>query len=165
VIIRVSASPDLNDFGSSGLPNLLLSNPDDRRRPDLGRNETFVDSGAFKVTVLQASGDRARLRFRWTDATAPRAPRFHAMLVGGHMEVTLDAPRESGSGIARYAITLDRRAAFSVGNDMAGEPVQMGKPLAGTHTVRVMVVDRAGNRSPAAVRQVKVPDQRRGFGV
>jgi hypothetical protein len=87
------------------------------------------------------------------------------MLVDVHMEVTLDAPRESGSGIARYAITLDRRAAFSVGNDMAGEPVQMGKPLAGTHTVRVMVVDRAGNRSPAAVRQVKVPDQRRGFGV
>ena len=156
VIIRVSPSPDLKDFGSSGIPNLLLSNPDGRHRPELERGESFVDGGVFKLTVLKA-GDRARLRFRWTDATAPRTPRFDAALVGGRVQVTLDAARESGSGIARYAITLDRRAPLSVGTDMADEPVQMGKPLPGTHTVRVVVVDRAGNRSPAAVRHVRVP--------
>jgi Gametolysin peptidase M11 len=157
VILRVSPSPDLKDFGSSGIPNLLLSNPDGRRRPELGHGESFVDTGAFKLTVLQAAGDRARLRFRWTDATRPRAPRFDAALVGGRVEVTLDATRESGSGVARYAITLDRRAPLSVGTDMADEPVQMGKPLPGTHTVSVVVVDRAGNRSPATVRHVRVP--------
>jgi gametolysin peptidase M11 len=157
VIIRVSSSPDLNDFGSSGIPNLLLSNPDGRNRPELERGETFVDAGAFKLTVLQAAGDRAGLRFRWTDATAPRAPRFGAALVGGRVEVTLDATHETGSGIARYAITLDRRAPLSVATDMADEPVQMGKPLPGTHTVRVVVVDRAGNRSRAAVRHIRVP--------
>ena len=157
VLIRVSASPDLSDFGSSGIPNLLLSNPDGRHRPELEHGESFVDAGAFKLTVVQASDDRARLRFRWTDATAPRAPRFDAAFVGGRLEVTLDAARESGSGVARYAITLDRRAPLSVATDMADEPVQMGKPLPGTHTVRVVVVDRAGNRSPAAVRHVRVP--------
>jgi Gametolysin peptidase M11 len=157
VIIRVSPSPDLNDFGSSGIPNLLLSSPDGRHRPELGHGESFVDAGAFKLTVLQASGDRTRLRFRWTDATAPHTPRFDAALVAGHVQVTLDATRESGSGVARYAITLDRRAPLSVGTDAADEPVQMGKPLPGTHTVKVVVVDRAGNRSRAAVRHVRVP--------
>jgi Gametolysin peptidase M11 len=157
VIIRVSPSPDLNDFGSSGIPNLLLSNPDGRHRPELGYGERFVDAGAFTVTVLQASGDRARLRFRWTDATRPRAPRFDAALVGGRVQVTLDGVRESGSGIARYAITLDRRAPLSVATDAADEPVQIGRPLPGTHTVKVVVTDRAGNRSPAAVRRLTVP--------
>jgi hypothetical protein len=157
VIIRVSPSPDLNDFGSSGIPNLLLADPDGRHRPELTRGEAFVDAGAFKLTVLQASGDRARLRFRWTDGTAPRTPHFDAAFVGGRVKVTLDASRESGSGIARYAITLDRRAPLSVGTDMADEPVQIGKPLPGTHTLKVVVVDRAGNRSPPAVRHVKVP--------
>jgi hypothetical protein len=157
VILRVSPSPDLKDFGSSAIPNLLLSNPGGRHRPELGHGESFVDTGAFKLTVLQATGDRARLRFRWTDATAPRAPRFDAALVGGRVEVTLDATRETGSGVARYAITLDRHAPLSVGTDAADEPVQIGKPLPGSHTVKVVVVDRAGNRSPAATRRVHVP--------
>jgi hypothetical protein len=157
VIIRVSPSPDLNDFGSSGIPNLLLGNPDGRHRPELRHGEAFVDSGAFRVTVLQASGPRARLRFRWTDATAPRTPHFTAALVGGRVQVMLDAAQESGSGVARYDITLDRRAPRSVGGDATDEPVPMGKPMPGTHTVKVVVVDRAGNRSPAATRRVHVP--------
>lgn len=157
VIMRVSPSPDLNDFGSSGIPNLLLSNPDGRHRPELEHGETFVDVGAFKLTVLGTTGDRARLRFRWTDATAPRAPRFDAAFVDGRVKVTLDGGREGGSGLARYAITFDRRAPLRIATDAADEPVQIGKPLPGTHTVKVVVVDRAGNRSPAAVRHVKVP--------
>ena len=157
VVIRVSPSPDLNDFGSSGIPNLLLSNPDGRHRPELAFGERFVDAGAFTLTVLQASGDRVRLRFRWTDATRPRAPRFDAALVGGRVQVTLDSVRESGSGIARYAITLDRRAPLSVATDAADVPVQIGRPLPGTHIVKVVVTDRAGNRSPAAVRHLRVP--------
>ena len=157
VIIRVSPSPDLNDSGSSSIPNLLLSNPDGRHRPELGHGESFVDPGAFRLTVLQASGSRARLRFHWTDATAPRTPRFTAMLVGGRVQVMLDPAREKGSGIAHYEVTLDRRAPRSLGSDATDEPVQMGKPLPGTHTVKVVVVDRAGNRSPTAVRHLNVP--------
>ncbi len=157
VIIRVSPSPDLKDFGSSGIPNLLLGNPDGRHRPELRHGETFVDTGAFRMTVLKASGARARLRFRWTDATSPRAPRFTAALVDGRVQVSLDTAHESGSGVARYDITLDRRAPLSVGTDATDEPVQMGKPLPGTHTVKVVVVDRAGNRSRAGIRHVKVP--------
>lgn len=157
VIIRVSPSPDLNDFGSTGIPNLLLSNPDGRHRPDLAHGDRFVDAGAFRLTVLQASDGRARLRFRWTDATAPRTPRFTAALVGGRVQVMLDSAHESGSGVLRYDITLDRRAPLSVRTDATDEPVQIGKPLPGTHTVKVVVFDRAGNRSPAAVHRLRVP--------
>jgi hypothetical protein len=156
VIMRVSPSPDLKDFGSSGIPNLLLSNPDGRHRPDMRHGDRFLDPGAFAMTVQQTADDRATLRFRWTDATAPRAPRFTAAVVAGRLQVTLDGAHENGSGVARWAITLDRRAPRSVGGDLTEEPVQMGKPLPGTHTVKVVVVDRAGNRSRPAVRQLKV---------
>jgi hypothetical protein len=157
VIVRVSSSPDLKDFGSSSIPNLLLSNPDGRHRPDLRHGDSFADPGAFTMTVQQTSDTRATVRFRWTDATAPRAPHFTADLVGGRVQVTLDGAHESGSGVARYDITLDSRAPRSVGGDATDEPVQMGKPLQGTHTVKVVVVDRAGNRSRPAVRHVRVP--------
>ena len=79
------------------------------------------------------------------------------MLVGGRVQVTLDPAREKGSGIAHYDVTLDRRAPRSLGSDATDEPVEMGKPLPGTHTVKVVVVDRAGNRSPTAVRHLNVP--------
>jgi hypothetical protein len=72
------------------------------------------------------------------------------------VQVTLDTARESGSGVAHYDITLDRRAPLSVGGDASDEPVQIGRPLPGTHTVKVVVVDRAGNRSPATVRHLKI---------
>ena len=109
------------------------------------------------MNVLEAAGDRARLRFRWTDAKAPRAARFTAALVGGRVQVTLDAEHENGSGIARYDIRLDQGAPRSVHTDATNDPIPIGKPLPGTHTVKVVVVDRAGNRSPAAVRRLTVP--------
>lgn len=109
------------------------------------------------MTVLEASGALARLRFNWTDVTAPRTPRLTAALVGGRAQVTLDNPHEGGRGFAQYDITLDRRAPLSVASDATDEPVQIGRPLPGMHTVKVVVVDRAGNRSPTAVRRIRVP--------
>jgi Gametolysin peptidase M11 len=154
VIMRVSASPDHDD---GAIPNQLLSNPSGRHRPELRHGDRFLDASTFRLTVLSASGSRARLRFQWTDKTAPRAPRFTATVVGGRVQVTFDGKvRETGSGVARYDITLDRRAPLSVGTDAADAPVQVGRPLPGTHTVRVVAVDRAGNRSPAGVRQIRV---------
>jgi len=157
VIARVSPSPDLQDSGSSSIPNLLLANPAGRHRPELRHGERFPDPGAFTLTVLSSSGPRARLRFRWTDATPPRAPHFTAAVVGGRIQVTLDSVRESGSGVARYDISVDGRAPLRVGNDVTDEPVQVGRPLPGTHTLRGVVFDRAGNHSAPVVLRVRVP--------
>jgi hypothetical protein len=157
VIVRVSPSPDLRDFGSSSIPNLLLSNPSGRHRPEMKHGERFTDPGAFTLSIVSTAGDRARLRFKWTDATAPRSPRFTAALVGGRLQVTLDSVRETGSGVARYHVTVDRNAPLSVGVDATDAPVQVGRPLPGTHTVKLVVVDRAGNRSAPVTRRVRVP--------
>jgi len=157
VILRVSASPDLHNFASSGIPNQLLANPGGRNRPDLRAGERFIDAGAFTLKVLQTSNSRARLRFRWTDASRPRTPRFTAVLVGGRVQVTLDSIRERGSGLAHVDITLDRRLPFSIAGDATDAPVQIGRPLPGTHIVKVVVVDRAGNRSKPAVRSLRIP--------
>jgi hypothetical protein len=157
VVVRVSPSPDLHDFGSTSIPNLLLASPGGRHRPELRHGEGFGIPSTFTVSVLTATGPRARLRFRWMDATAPRAPHFTAAIVGGRMQVTLDGTRETGSGVARYLISVDRRAPLSFGNDATDEPVQVGRPLPGTHTVRVVAFDRAGNRSAPVVHRVRVP--------
>jgi hypothetical protein len=71
--------------------------------------------------------------------------------------VTLDSVREKGSGIVRYDVSVDRNAPLSFGRDATDAPVQVGRPLPGTHIVKVVVVDRAGNRSAAGVRRVRVP--------
>lgn len=157
VIVRVSPSPDLNDPGSSSIPNLLLANPSGRHRPELKHGERFLNPGVFSLSVQTAAGSRARLRFKWTDATAPRSPRFTASVVGGRLEVTLDSVRESGSGVGHYDVTVDRKAPLSVGSDATDAPVRVGRPLPGTHTVKVVVFDRAGNRSAPVVRRVRVP--------
>jgi hypothetical protein len=157
VIVRVSPSPDLHDAGSSSIPNLLLGNPSGRHRPELKHGERFTNPGVFALEVLTASGPRARLRFLWKDATAPRSPRFTATVVGGRVQVSLDSVRETGSGVSRYDVSIDRKAPLSVGNDATDAPVQVGRPLPGTHTVKVVVVDRAGNRSAPAVRRVRIP--------
>ena len=157
VIVRVSPSPDLHDFGSSSIPNLLLGNPNGRHRPELRHGEGLTIPGVFKLTVLSSSGASARLRFSWKDATAPRAPHFTTAVVAGRLKVTLETAHESGSGVAHYDITVDGRAPVSVATDATEEPVQVGRPLPGTHTVKVVVFDRAGNRSAAGVRHVRVP--------
>ena len=71
--------------------------------------------------------------------------------------MTLDSVRENGSGVAHYDVSLDRNAPRSFVKDATDAPVQVGRPLPGTHTVKVVVVDRAGNRSAAGVRRVRVP--------
>jgi hypothetical protein len=152
VLLRVSPSPDHDD---GAIPDQLLGNPAGRGRPELLPGDRFTDPRAFSLTVLRA-GSSARLRFRWTDRTAPKTPRFTATVVSGRLQVTVDGnPRETGSGLARYEVTLDRRT-LSFGTNAAEEPVQVGRPLPGTHVVRVVAVDRAGNRSPAGIRQVRI---------
>jgi hypothetical protein len=156
VIVRVNPSPDLSDFGSSSIPNLLLSNPAGEQRPEMEQGDRFVSTGAFTLAVVSVQGGSVRLRFKWTDVTAPRAPRFSAVLVGGRLQVTLDGVRETGSGVAGYDVTLDRKAPLSVGADATEAPVVVGRPLPGAHTVKLVVYDRAGNRSAPVVRRLRI---------
>jgi hypothetical protein len=111
----------------------------------------------FTLSVRRSGPNDVAVRFTWLDKTPPRAPRVTSSVVGGRIEVAVDPTREVGSGIAHYDVWVDHGPRVSVAGDATDEPVRVGRPLPGTHTVHVVAVDRAGNRSAPTVRQVRVP--------
>lgn len=156
LIVRVSPSPDLDRSSINAMTNVLVDNPAGRKRPELRSGDRFGRNGAFSVTTLKAAPGKARFRFRWTDSVAPRRPRFTADVVAGKLRVTLESAPDTGSGLARYRVVVDARPPQRLAGDATEEPVVVGKPLPGTHTVTVVAIDRAGNRSAPSVRHVRV---------
>ncbi len=156
LIVRVSPSPDRDRSSINAMVNVLVDNPAGRKRPELRPGDRFRKSGAFSLTTLEAASGTARFRFRWTDSVAPRRPRFTADVVAGKLRVTLQDARDTGSGLSRFRVVVDARPPQRLGGDATEEPVVVGKPLPGTHTVTVVAIDRAGNRSAPSVRHVRV---------
>jgi hypothetical protein len=148
--------------------NLVLADPAGSGRPSLRAGERFAVAGAFEVSVEAAEADRVALRFRWTDATPPRAPRLlqpGATTRGRRVIVRWRPAPDPGSGLEAHEIALDGRRARSVPAVrslgtlvVATEPeLDLGRLAPGVHRVAVRAVDRAGNRGPAAVRRFRVP--------
>jgi Gametolysin peptidase M11 len=156
LIVHVSPSPDLDRTSVNAMVNVLVDDPAGRRRPELHPRDRFRRGGAFSLTTLEAAAGKARFRFRWTDSVAPSRPRFTAEVVAGKLRVTLENGRDAGSGLARFRVVVDARPPQQLAGDATEEPVVVGKPLPGTHTVTVVAIDRAGNRSAPSVRHVQV---------
>jgi hypothetical protein len=156
VVVRVSPSPDLDGSSVNAMLNILVADPAGRKRPQLRPGERFKRSGAFSLTMLEPKGSSARIRFKWTDSVAPRSPRFTAEVVSGKLRITLENARDTGSGLARFRLVVDSRPPQQLAGDATEEPVVVGKPLPGTHTVTVVAIDRAGNRSAPATKHVRV---------
>jgi hypothetical protein len=156
LIVHVSPSPDLDRSSVNAMVNVLVDNPADRKRPELHAGDRFRRGGAFSLAALEAAGSTARVRFRWTDSVAPRRPRFAADVVAGKLRVTLETARDTGSGVSRFRVVVDARPPQRLAGDATEEPVVVGTPLPGTHTVTVVAIDRAGNRSAPSVRHVRV---------
>jgi hypothetical protein len=156
LIVRVSPSPDLDRVSVNAMANVLIADPGGRKRPELNPGDRFQRNGAFTLTALASRSSNARFRFKWTDSVAPRPPRFTAEVVSGKLRVTLENARDTGSGLARYRVVVDARKSQQLAGDATEEPVVVGKPLPGAHTVTVVAIDRAGNRSAPATRHVRV---------
>jgi hypothetical protein len=122
----------------------------------------FAVPGAFEVSVAAQGAEEATLDLRWTDRTRPSRPRL--TVAGRGRLVTLRFPAtDAGSGIASYELAVDgrRRARLEtvqeLGRTLGGRDPELELRLApGRRRVSVVAVDRAGNRSPAAVRTVRV---------
>lgn len=141
--------------------NLLLPDPAGLGRPVFFAGEAFEERGAFRVTVLEENGSEAKLRFAWTDATRPRAPRIVGlparMRPGGTLEVVWNDAAEFGSGLAAYEVSLDRAKPRRIQVQFGITPLaRFRKPRLGVHTVSVVAIDRAGNRSAPSVRRFTV---------
>jgi hypothetical protein len=142
--------------------NFLLYNPVGRGRPSVQPGETFSVGGAFAIRVESAGSDSAELAFRWTDRTRPARPRIlSARIRRGRMFVRWRRGPERGSGIATHEVFVDGRrtsrvpAVRTVANLLVSADdsvaVRVGR---GRHRLRVVAVDRAGNRSRSASRIV-----------
>jgi hypothetical protein len=140
--------------------NLLLYDPVRRGRPSVQAGETFSVRNVFAVRVDSAGPDSAALSFRWTDRARPAKPRIvAARMRGRRLFVRWRRGIERGSGIAAHEIFVDGRRAGRVPSArmVAGLPIATEDSFAvrarpGRHRVRVVAIDRAGNRSRAATR-------------
>lgn len=158
VLVHVSASPGLRSVNVALLENVLLVDPARRGRLELRPGDRFVDQGIFSVTVVESGARGARLSFKWHDRVPPSPPRLVALnRIAGRLRVSWGPARETGSGVAYYAVSVDRRRPLRVDGDAANLSVMVRRIVAGVHIVRVVAVDRAGNRGRPALRTVTIP--------
>ena len=139
-------------------PNLLVQNPAGGVRYAFQAGESFVRRGVFAVSVESHEPERALLRFRWLDRTAPKRPAVRARATDrGRVRVTWDSARERGSGVKSYEVLLDGRAVQIVDAAPALNRWQVRiRAPRGAHRVGVAATDRAGNRGRVASATVRV---------
>jgi hypothetical protein len=133
--------------------NLLLPNPNGSGRYAYGAGESFVEPGAFRLTVAAHSAN-ASLQFEWTDRTRPTRPLLRAAAFrGGRARLEWDAPVERGSGLASYSLLVDGRVVRQVDPIAYSSVLRVGR---GRHVVGIAATDRAGNRGPAATIRLRL---------
>ncbi len=106
---------------------------------------SFGVPGAFEVRVAASDPEQATLAFRWLDRTRPPRPRAR---VRGRV-VQWDPVVDSGSGVARYEVHAGTRVRIVPAWRSFGRTVVQADTRATVagRPVRVVAVDRAGNRS------------------
>jgi Gametolysin peptidase M11 len=153
-------APGMSSYG--GLSNALILDPVGRGRPWLQPGDRFGEPGAFRIVVLRKAGSSYRLRFAWTDTKAPKRPAI--VFPGAHVRrwantaVTWQDSTEQGSGIAEYRMSIDGAPAVSITQSIYPElnAARIADLRRGAHTITIVAIDRAGNRSLPAIRRFVV---------
>jgi hypothetical protein len=133
--------------------NLLLPNPNGGGRQGYVAGESFVEPGAFRLSVAAHSAN-ASLTFEWIDRTPPTRPGLRVTaLRGGRVRVEWDTPVERGSGLESYSLVADGRIVRRFEPIAYTSTLRLGR---GRHVVGVGATDRAGNRGRTATRRVRL---------
>lgn len=140
-LIARTIEPDVPDDDLAP-STLFIGEPTAREGTTVARGQTFRVPGVFS---LQYGGG---VRFAWLDRKRPAPPEVS---VGGG-RVTWSA-RDGGSGIESCRVRLDGR---TIASGMAKGSATLPMLTSGTHRVSVACVDRAGNRSRATVKRLRV---------
>jgi hypothetical protein len=141
--------------------NTLLPNPGGHGNPILLPGDTFSEPGAFRLSVTSHTGTQVAVHFEWTDTKGPSKPALSKPPAHPKRNRTFVARWEpstdDGSGVDHYTVTLDGRVVKTVAADFK-LPTQAGvRPTSrGSHTLGVVAVDRAGNKSRLAVAKFSV---------
>jgi hypothetical protein len=128
--------------------------------PVLLAGDSFAEQGAFRLTMTAHAGTTVTAHFEWTDAKAPSRPALFAPKKAKRkraVRVTWESASDDGSGVGHYDVSFDGKLVKQVVADFKF-PTQASvrATRAGRHTVRVVAVDRAGNRSAAASKTIVV---------
>ncbi len=142
--------------------NLLLFDPARRGRPSLHSGETFNVAGAFSLRVGSAGPDAADVTFRWIgQGSSGQADRAAFDQARSAARRPLAAWGRAGQRPGRARGLRRRTACRPSGGrspdrrDPGAERRPLHAPRLGRkHRVAVVAVDRAGNRSRAAVRSI-----------
>lgn len=161
VLVRTGPPRRLSDGADYTLYNLLIADPVGRDRPSLFAGETFTLPGVFSITVRSRTAATARIRFRWQDRTRPRPPQLLSVRSSPYdselVDVAWDGSKEGGSGVDRYLVSIDGRPPLVARRgERADGALSLARPSRGRHVVKVIAVDRAGNRSRPATRRFVV---------
>jgi hypothetical protein len=148
--------------GPSGLPGARSRYPARNLLLEAARSRTFSVPGAFSVELVGADGERATLRFRWTDRTRPSRPRVRTSVRGRRVALRF-AANDVGSGVERFELRVDGRVRGSVRTTEVVRREVLTRETAltltlglGAHRIVATAVDRAGNRSRGAVQRLRI---------
>jgi hypothetical protein len=160
VLVHASPSPDDRDGVSRFQPgNVLILNPAGSGADAVVPGQTFRVKNVFDLTVLDHAGTHVDLRFTWTDTAKPGRPSVYSpgavLLRGRKLDIEWGRATETGSGLDRYAISVDGKVRATVVAD-APRQIVLARPKKGRHVVSIVAVDRAGNRSRAGTVKFKV---------
>jgi hypothetical protein len=138
-------------------PSDLVSDPRNLSDGAVVPGDAFTVRGVFSVAVLDHAGTAVGLRFHWLDTTPPGPSALkRPVSVRKGLRLAWSTPLERGSGVDRYELYLDGHRVATTGATSATVP----EPVGGAHTVRVVAVDRAGNRGRATLRRFFVGSAR-----
>lgn len=141
----------LNVLADHELPiGVLLTNG--RHGPDvLQPRATFSLKGTFALMVAAHTANTVDVRFRWIDRTKPSRPTFvepqGTVRTGHALRVSWKRAHDAGSGVLRYLLVADGKAATT---DQL--TLTLGTATGGLHRLKLVAIDRAGNRSAPATR-------------
>jgi hypothetical protein len=162
--LSVHAGPPSSDptaQSNFSTANTLLPNPGGHGNAILLPGDTFSEPGAFRLSVTSHTGTQVAVHFEWTDRKGPSKPALSKPPAHPKRNRTFVARWEpstdDGSGVDHYTVTLDGRVVKTVAADFK-LPTQAGvRPTSrGSHTLGVVAVDRAGNKSRLAVAKFSV---------
>ena len=120
--------------------------------------KTFAVSGVFALGAVSDADGIMTVRFRWLDTTKPTAP---TIVAPSATSLVFTPSSDDGSGIGGYLLTVDEGTPQSIpGPSLPPSGTAVAPPStvtvdaaaahAGQHTITLVAVDRAGNRSAPA---------------
>ena len=161
--VEVHAGPPTSDPTAPSqyaTANTLLPNPGGKGIPVLLPGDSFAERDAFRLTTTAHTGTTVTVHFEWTDTTAPSRPAVSVPKKAKRnrpFRVAWEQSTDDGSGVGHYDVSLDGKLVTHLVADFK-LPTQASvrAKRVGRHSVTVVAVDRAGNRSKAAAKTIVV---------